>query len=198
MCTWEQFCRFAREPERRKVGIDARVTVEGTAFEVDPDLAGETVLLLWGLFDSELYVEFEGAKTGPYYPVSGPIPLNRYRAFRRGAVSQRADRIRTLAQQLQLPIAALAGENIQFIVQESPVEIPRQAFPSDLYEDRYASGLAAKLAIANELATPLAKLSITDREFIEQILNETLIRRIVLARVREYFRSKKKADDHAS
>src|SRR5215467_15496821 len=24
MCTWEQFCRFAREPERRKVGIDAR------------------------------------------------------------------------------------------------------------------------------------------------------------------------------
>jgi hypothetical protein len=44
MCTWEQFCRFAREPERRKVGIDARVTVEGTAYEVEPDLAGETVL----------------------------------------------------------------------------------------------------------------------------------------------------------
>ena len=40
MCTWEQFCRFAREPERRKVGVDARVTVDGTAFEVEPDMAG--------------------------------------------------------------------------------------------------------------------------------------------------------------
>src|SRR5207249_464331 len=29
MCTWEQFCRLAREPERRKVGIDARVTTSG-------------------------------------------------------------------------------------------------------------------------------------------------------------------------
>lgn len=64
MCNWEQFCRFAREPERRKVGIDARITVEGTAYEVEPDLAGETVLLLWGLFDSELHVEFEGERTG--------------------------------------------------------------------------------------------------------------------------------------
>jgi hypothetical protein len=44
MCAWEQFCRFAREPERRKVGIDARVTVEGTASEVEPALAGETGL----------------------------------------------------------------------------------------------------------------------------------------------------------
>jgi hypothetical protein len=73
---WEQFCRFAREPERRKVGIDARVTVEGTTYEVEPDLAGETVLLLWGLFDDELYVEYEGERSGPYYPVSGPIPYS--------------------------------------------------------------------------------------------------------------------------
>ncbi|CDH07874.1 Integrase, catalytic region (fragment) [Xenorhabdus bovienii str. oregonense] len=44
MCTWEQYCRFAREPESRKVGIDARVTIEGTAWEVEPDMAGETVI----------------------------------------------------------------------------------------------------------------------------------------------------------
>ena len=31
MCSWENFCRFARESERRKVGIDAR-TVEGMAY----------------------------------------------------------------------------------------------------------------------------------------------------------------------
>lgn len=48
---WERFCAFAREPERRQVGGDARVSVEGTLYEVDADLAGETVLLWWGLFD---------------------------------------------------------------------------------------------------------------------------------------------------
>jgi hypothetical protein len=107
MCTWEQFCRFAREPERRKVGIDARVTVEGTAYEVEPNLAGETVLLLWGLFDNELYVEYEGERFGPYHPVSGPIPLNRYRAFKRGKSGEYADRVRALADLIGLPISAL-------------------------------------------------------------------------------------------
>ena len=37
MCNWERFCTFARSPERRKVGIDARVTVEGVAYEVEPE-----------------------------------------------------------------------------------------------------------------------------------------------------------------
>lgn len=35
MCSWEQFCCFAREPERRKVGADARVSVDGTALYLD-------------------------------------------------------------------------------------------------------------------------------------------------------------------
>lgn len=48
MCAWEQYCRFAREPERRRVGVDARVSVEGTSYEVEPDMAGEYVLLLCG------------------------------------------------------------------------------------------------------------------------------------------------------
>jgi hypothetical protein len=45
MCTWERFCTFAREPQQRKVGGDARVSVNGVAYEVEPDLAGETVIL---------------------------------------------------------------------------------------------------------------------------------------------------------
>lgn len=78
MCNWERFCTFARSPEHRKVGIDARVTVEGVAYEVEPDLAGETVVLWWGLFDNELYVEHGERRYGPFLPVDGPIPLHRY------------------------------------------------------------------------------------------------------------------------
>ena len=57
MCRWERFCAFAREPERRSVGLDCRLTVAGVAYEVDPELAGETVVVWWGLFDQELFVE---------------------------------------------------------------------------------------------------------------------------------------------
>ena len=57
MCSWERFCTFAREPEERKVGIDARVTVEGVFYEVEPDLAGEKVTLWWGLFDIKLTIK---------------------------------------------------------------------------------------------------------------------------------------------
>lgn len=34
MCSWERFCAFAREPERRQVGGDARISVGGTLYEV--------------------------------------------------------------------------------------------------------------------------------------------------------------------
>ena len=79
MCSWERFCAFAREPERRQVGVDTRLSVDGTQYEVDPELAGETVMLWWGLFDSELYVEHREKRYGPYRPVGGPVPLHRYR-----------------------------------------------------------------------------------------------------------------------
>lgn len=45
MCSWERFCTFAREPETRKVGADARLTVNGVLYEVDPALAEEPVVL---------------------------------------------------------------------------------------------------------------------------------------------------------
>jgi hypothetical protein len=39
--------RFAREPERRKVGGNALLTIEGTTHEAEPDMVGETVVLPW-------------------------------------------------------------------------------------------------------------------------------------------------------
>ncbi|PBK50255.1 IS481 family transposase [Pseudomonas syringae pv. actinidiae] len=197
MCTWEQFCRFAREPERRKVGIDARVTIEGTTFEVEPDMAGESVVLLWGLFDNELYAEFNGERFGPFYPVSGPIPLHRYRALRRGKADERSERIRSLADQLGLPIAALAGNDVRLTPSAVPVELPRLPFDAEAHEYHFPNVIAAKLAVANELALPLAKLSEEDQAFIQQVVSEILIRRVVLERVRSYFRNKKTGDEHA-
>ena len=39
---------FAREPERRAVDIDCRLTVAGVACEVDAELAGETAVIWRG------------------------------------------------------------------------------------------------------------------------------------------------------
>ena len=50
----EAFCAFAREPETRKVAVDAQVSVSGVRYEVDPDLAGETGTLWFGLYDDQL------------------------------------------------------------------------------------------------------------------------------------------------
>jgi hypothetical protein len=198
MCAWEQFCRFAREPERRKVGVDARISIDGTAYEVDPAMAGETVILLWGLFDSELYIEFEGERSGPYYPISGPIPLHRYRTFKRGKADERADRIRALADQIGLPIAALAGDDVRLTPTTGTVAIPKQPFDTPSLEYQFPHAIAAKLAIADDLARPLAKLSSAERAFIDQVLAETLIRNTVLSRVRHYFRHQTVGEDHAS
>ncbi len=115
-------------------------------------MAGDYVVLLWGLFDDELHAEFDGERFGPHYPVSGPIPQHRYRAFKRSKADERSARIRSLADQLGLPT------------------LPIQPFVFEPQESR----IAAKLAIAEELAMPLAKLSMDDRAFIDQVLSETL------------------------
>ena len=83
MCAWERFCAFAREPERRVVGIDCRLTVAGVAYEVDADFAGETVVVWWGLFDQELWVEHGEERCGPFLPAGGP--LHQYRKHRKFA-----------------------------------------------------------------------------------------------------------------
>jgi len=192
MCSWERYCSFAREPERRKVGIDARVTVDGTIYEVEPSLAGETVILLWGLFDNDLYVEYQNERFGPFHPISGPIPLHRYRKFKKSKVEEKADRIQQLAAKINLPIEALSGEpGIELLAADSSCPIPVQPFePVPARDVCYPTIVAAKLAIANELATPLAKLSEPDRQFIDNLLEETLERTAILARIRLYFRNK--------
>lgn len=185
MCDWERFCTFAREPERRKVGIDARVVVEGVAYTVEPDLAGETVVLWWGLFDQELYVEHGERRYGPYHPVGGPIPLHRYRRFKKTATQQRAERLEALAAQLLLPRTAVEGSERALPLAEPPV-IPVQPFvdPDPFQQLTFPTRVAAKLAIADYLGLPLAKLPPEQLAAIDTLLTQTLQKQDVLAYIR--------------
>ncbi len=190
MCSWERFCTFAREPEQRKVGIDARVTIEGVAYEVDPDLAGEKVTLWWGLFDNELYIEHQGRRYGPYAPVGGPIPLHRYRSFKKTKKAKRAERIEKLAQQLSLPTSARSSKaELQFLANQGKKEPSLIPFtdPDPFQEFTYPSILSAKRAIADYLHKPLAKLNEEQMAFVNQILSETLNKKAILAQVKNYF-----------
>jgi hypothetical protein len=198
MCSWERFCAFAREPERRQVGVDARLSVEGTRYEVDPELAGETVILWWGLFDSELYVEHRDKRYGPYRPVGGPIPLHRYRRFKQTRTQQRADRIEALAAELSLPREALEDTSIALPLSvKAPVPEVSFVDPDPFQEFTYPSVIAAKLAIADEIAMPLAKLSPEAMADIDALLTQTLRKADVLAFARQHLRPSSKGDAHA-
>jgi hypothetical protein len=191
MCSWERFCTFAREPERRKVGSDARITTDGTTYVVAHELAGETVVLWWGLFDNELFVEHGDQRFGPYLPDGGPVPLHRYRAFKKTALEKQADRIEELAARLSLPLAALTGlPQVAELVNEARVPTTAFADPDPFQEFQYPNAMAAKRAIADYLGMPLAKLSAEQMAEIHSIVGATLDKKQVLDRVRQYFRQR--------
>ena len=159
-------------------------------YEVDPSLAGETVTLWWGLFDHELFVEHADQRFGPFGPIDGPIPLHRYRSFRTSAADGRLDRIEALAGKLGLPRAALDGPGSAVIAPAAvPVSVPFKD-PDPFQELHFPSVLAAKLAIADYLGRPLAKLAAEDLDTINALLGRTLERRTVIACVRGYFRER--------
>lgn len=188
MCSWERFCAFAREPERRTVGADARIGVKGAYYDVDPDLAGEEVVLWWGLFDQELFVEFGDKRYGPYLPVGGPIPLHHYRRRTKTARERRADKVAELAERISIPRAALSGQ--PHLAQTADViSIAREPFvdPDPWRQIRYRSALDARRGIAELLRQPLARLSDDDLGFITNLVADTLDKDKIAAAVREHF-----------
>lgn len=190
MCNWDRFCAFARAPEKRKVGVDARVSVDGVAYEVAPELAGESVLLWWGVFDHELFVEFGEQRYGPYSPVGAPIPLNRFRAFKKSRAEERADRIEALAKQLALPRAALESRpELAPLAEHTAAPVIAFADPDPFQEFTYPNALAAKRAIADYLGMALAKLPQRQLDFIDAAVAETLKKRDLIERIQHYFQS---------
>ena len=194
MCGWERFSRFAREPQRAKVGNDARVTSDGVSYEVEPDLAGETVILWWGLFDNQLFVELNEQRYGPFEPIGGLSSLPRYRKFKKTKTEERADRIGALAKLLDLPRAALEGNRdlkfslVSTIDEKTSFAVVKPFHDSDPFQEfAYPSVLAAKLAIADYLGQPLMKLLPAQRTFIDELLAESLNKKTVIERVDRYF-----------
>jgi hypothetical protein len=187
MCRWERFCAFAREPERRSVGIDCRLTVAGVTYEVDPELAGETVVVWWGLFDQELFVEHGDDRYGPYDPIGGPVPLHRYRKHRKSRREARVERVDALAAEITLPRTALSGGSD--LVPAGRREPPARPFvdPDPFRTLTFPTVIAAKLAIAETLRVPLAKLAADDLVFVNDLVQRTLDRATVLAAIRERF-----------
>jgi hypothetical protein len=187
MCSWERFCTFAREPEKRKVAIDARVSVAGVRYEVDPELAGETVMLWFGLYDDQLYIEHGEQRYGPYAPIDGPIPLHRYRSFKKTRAQQRGDRIEELAQQLSVPRAALSDYPTlsSTLPPVSPVTQPFTD-PDPFHELTFPSAIEAKRAIADRLGMPLAKLTPEQLSALNTLLAETLAKVVVWDYVRRH------------
>ncbi len=175
MCSWERFCAFAREPERRTVASDARVSIDGTYYEVDSNLAGEEVLLWWGLFDHELFVEWNDRRYGPYRPHGGPIPLHRYRKRKKSLREKRAESVARLAEVISLPRTAVGGFDLD-APQAEVVPLPRVKFsdPDPWGQIAYENELSARRAISYQLDRPLAELSPDDRAFVGDLVGRTL------------------------
>lgn len=93
MCSWDRYCQMAREPSERKVGSDAHITLDGISYQLCGEMAGETVIVQFGLFDQEIYIEFGGEKKGPFYPSDGPISLGSFRSFKKTSKEMKLDEL---------------------------------------------------------------------------------------------------------
>ena len=169
------------------MAVDTRVSVSGVRYEVDPELAGETVTLWFGLYDEQLFVEHGERRYGPYAPVGDPIPLHRYRRFKKTRTQKRVDRIEGLAEHLALPRAALS-EYPALSSSLSAVEVATQPFrdPDPFHQLTFLSAIDAKRAIADHLGMPLAKLSPEQLEALNTLLAETLAKPTVWDHVRRH------------
>lgn len=192
MCQWERFSTFAREPEQRKVGIDTRISFDGIAYEVDPNLAGEEVTLWWGLFDSQLFVEFNDEKYGPYHPIGTLSSLPTYRRFKKTKYEERADQVSTLAKKLDLPRSAFDDQNWELTDFEDKTVFSNSisfSDPDPFQEFTYSNIVLAKRAIADYLGQPIMRLPTEERAFIDEILAQTLVKKTILERIDGYFQS---------
>jgi hypothetical protein len=162
------------------------------------ELAGESVILWWCLFDQELYIEHGDRRFGPYLPVGGPIPLHKFRTYKKSAAQTRADRIEGLASKLSVPRETMEAHP-ELRGFSDPVHVPTQSFvdPDPFQQLTYPSQHAAKLAIADFLGTPLGRLTAEQIDGINVIVKSELNKQYVLTQVRAFMAQTQEKPRHA-
>jgi len=199
MCSWEKYSAFARHPVDRAVSNECKVSWDGIEYKVDPELLGLEVTVLFGILDSEIYVEHNNTRYGPYKPDGGPIPLHSFKKFAKTKREKLADRIENLAKALKIPKFAMNGVEeaipTALIAHE---RIPSIPFPEDAEEPDFPNASQAKLAISRYLGRDIPDLPAESRAFIGELVASTLNKREVLSKVKSYFsKPQRKADQRA-
>ncbi len=193
MCSWERFCTFTREPEKRHVNTDSTVSVNGIKYEVSHELAGMSVIIWWGLFDNDIFIEYNEKQYGPYKPLKGVIPLRKFRKFSKTAIEKQADKIEALAEKIQIPLKALTDDSRvpESLLKKLPDNTIFKKFddPDPFQEFTFPNKIEAKKAISDDLGSPLSLLTAEQLKEIDIILAGTLKKREVMSLIRQYFRS---------
>jgi len=196
MCDFEHFTMLVREPETRKVGNDACVNVNGVKYQLTSELAGSIVTLLMGLFDNELRISYNNENYGPFYPANGVIPFGTYKSFKKSSKEKNIDNIEKLSKMISVPRSVLTNDNIaQSLINEAnlaaekPASIPfslDNPFESKTFKNR----IEAKINIAKWLGYPLGRLLPEQIEKINNILDESLDKKFVMAQIKQLFEIK--------
>lgn len=202
VCSWEKFRSFAREPEKKTVARDCTIEMEGgVKYEVSPELVGEKVVVWWGLFDNELFVEHADTRFGPYKPSGGPIPLHTYRRHKKTKREKTIEKIETLSQKLSVPRSVLSGKPEDSVI----VNLVQKPVVSTPFVDRFEyevpdfeNKTVAKLAISKYLGRAIADLPEEARAYIADLVVKTLNKKEVLDSIKTYFaKTRRKEDGHA-
>lgn len=195
MCSKEQFANMLREPQTREVGTDACISLDGVKYQLTADLAGEKVVVLPSLNDSDIYIEFSGNKLGPFYRSGGPDTLLDFRSHPKTYQEKVVDAIEVLSDEISISRSVLNGEDdgLKLILSESnllePNNIPSIPFSSEspILKNEYPDQLAAKLDIAKQLGRPLAELSTHQQNFINEAIRQSLNKKELQHQVAHYF-----------
>ena len=123
--------------------------------------------------------------------MGSPIPLHRYRSFKKIRTHKRADRITQLPKQLDLPATA-SGAVPSSARQNNVISFPIQSLvdPDPFQELVFPNAIAAKRAIADYLGRALAKLTPEQLAKVNSIVETTLNKKEVMQQIRDYFNSK--------
>jgi hypothetical protein len=195
MCDWKKFCSFAREPEERLVDSQGRVNINGVLYQLNPEMAGSNVDILWGILDNELFVDFNGIEHGPFYPSAGPIPIGTYRKRKKSTSEKIADKIEELSKLISIDKSVMTGGNSQSknILNNSNIVDCSDNTPFVPFEDNkidsknFKNKVEAKSFISTYIGKPLGNISKAHNYQINDLVSQTLDKKLIQNKIKELF-----------